>query len=135
MCRSIKILRKPDGLSTDEDIKAASLQFIRKVSGFRHPSKINEQVFTTAVESTAVIVKNLLLNLKKLEKNNQIEIENYIIRNLLEGNPSTMAPASDSTRTTEFLRNFLFCKNIELNYSLKAFDSILDSNKSKRIYM
>jgi len=49
MCRSIKVLRRPASPVTPEEISAASLQFVRKVSGFRKPSKSNQAAFDAAV--------------------------------------------------------------------------------------
>ena len=54
MCRSIKTLRPPfieTESATDEEIHAAALQFVRKISGFNKPSRVNEAAFNTAVES------------------------------------------------------------------------------------
>jgi hypothetical protein len=62
MCRSIKKLRQPDPVS-DEEIKAAALQFVRKVSGYRKPSKINEPAFMQAVDTIANCTKLLLESL------------------------------------------------------------------------
>lgn len=58
MCRSIKTLRTIE--HTDDDVRAAALQFVRKLSGFRAPSKANAQVFDTAVEEIAVAAQRLL---------------------------------------------------------------------------
>ena len=60
MCRSIKTLRQPDVDATDEEIRAAALQFVRKVSGYRHPSKKNEGAFGEAVDEVAETTKRLL---------------------------------------------------------------------------
>jgi hypothetical protein len=60
MCRSIKTLRRPEPAVTDEEITAASLQFVRKISGFRKPSKANQAAFDGTVESIAVEVRKLL---------------------------------------------------------------------------
>ena len=49
MCRSIKVLRDYDEPATPEEIEAAALQFVRKISGFRKPSKANESAFDAAV--------------------------------------------------------------------------------------
>jgi hypothetical protein len=59
MCRSIKVLRS-DILASDEEIHAAALQFVRKVSGYRQPSKANGAVFTQAVEEVAIATQRLL---------------------------------------------------------------------------
>ena len=50
MCRSIKTLRRPDAPASDEEVRAAALQFVRKVSGYRAPSRANEAAFNRAVE-------------------------------------------------------------------------------------
>jgi hypothetical protein len=59
MCRSIKTLRGQE-VVTEEEIKAAALQFVRKVSGYRHPSKINAEAFDSAVDEIAQSSKRLL---------------------------------------------------------------------------
>jgi hypothetical protein len=53
MCRSIKTLRRPDQPATQEEIRAAALQFVRKVSGYRAPSRANAEAFDRAVEEVA----------------------------------------------------------------------------------
>ena len=58
MCRSIKTLRGTE--PTDEEVKAAALQLVRKVSGYRKPSKANEAVFETAVDEVAETLQRLL---------------------------------------------------------------------------
>jgi hypothetical protein len=58
MCRSIKTLRGTE--PTDEEVKAAALQLVRKVSGYRKPSKANEAVFDTAVDEVAETLQRLL---------------------------------------------------------------------------
>jgi hypothetical protein len=60
MCRSIKTLRSPDEPATDEEIRAAALQFVRKVSGYREPSRKNEEAFVRAVDAVAKASKVLL---------------------------------------------------------------------------
>ena len=63
MCRSIKKLRQPDSLPTDEEVQAAALQFVRKVSGYRAPSRKNEAVFNQAVAEVAEATRKLLATL------------------------------------------------------------------------
>jgi len=63
MCRSIKTLREGAVPATDEEIEAAALQFVRKISGFRQPSKANDEVFQEAVSEIAVSSKRLLESL------------------------------------------------------------------------
>ena len=60
MCRNIKMLFNFDPPVTDEEIRAASLQFVRKVSGFTKPSKANEVAFATAVDEIATVSRRLL---------------------------------------------------------------------------
>jgi hypothetical protein len=63
MCRNIKILFNFEPPVTDEEIRAASLQFVRKVSGFNKPSKANEAAFLSAVEEIAAVSSRLLQSL------------------------------------------------------------------------
>ncbi|HYL75522.1 MAG TPA: DUF2277 domain-containing protein [Bryobacteraceae bacterium] len=60
MCRSIKVLRRPEAPVTPEEISAAALQFVRKVSGFQKPSKINQAAFDSAVQEIADATDRLL---------------------------------------------------------------------------
>ena len=60
MCRSIKTLHNFKPSATDEEIRASSLQFVRKLSGFTRPSKANEQAFTRAVDQVAQAARELL---------------------------------------------------------------------------
>jgi len=60
MCRSIKTLRIVEIPATEEEIHAAALQFVRKVSGYRVPSKVNEEAFDRAVEEIAISTQKLL---------------------------------------------------------------------------
>jgi hypothetical protein len=60
MCRSIKVLRRPEATVTDEEISAAALQFVRKVSGYRKPSKSNQEAFESAVRQVADATGRLL---------------------------------------------------------------------------
>jgi hypothetical protein len=60
MCRSIKVLRRPDTAATPPEISAAALQFVRKVSGFRKPSRVNQDAFDAAVQEVAAATERLL---------------------------------------------------------------------------
>ena len=60
MCRNIKMLFNFDPPVTPEEIRAASLQFVRKISGFNKPSKANEAAFDAAVEAVARVSAELL---------------------------------------------------------------------------
>jgi hypothetical protein len=64
MCRSIKTLFNFEPPVTDEEVRAAALQFIRKVSGFNKPSKANEAAFLAAVDEVAAASKRLLSSLE-----------------------------------------------------------------------
>jgi hypothetical protein len=64
MCRNIKTLFNFDPPVTDEEVRAASLQFVRKISGFTKPSKVNEASFLAAVDEVAAVAKRLLLSLE-----------------------------------------------------------------------
>lgn len=68
MCRSIKVLRRPGVPVTSEEISAAALQYIRKVSGFRAPSKSNQATFDHAVQEVANATNRLLQSLQKPAK-------------------------------------------------------------------
>ena len=63
MCRSIKTLRGQEPPATEEEIRAAALQFVRKVSGYRAPAKRNEDAFQAAVEEIAASSSRLLASL------------------------------------------------------------------------
>jgi hypothetical protein len=60
MCRSIKTLRILDHPAPDDEVRAAALQYVRKVSGYRHPSPANEHAFNHAVDEIALASSRLL---------------------------------------------------------------------------
>ncbi|MBS1114218.1 MAG: hypothetical protein H6Q92_1981 [Nitrospirae bacterium] len=64
VCRNIKTLFNFDPPVTDEEIRAAALQFVKKVSGFNKPSKANEAAFLAAVDEVAAASRNLLSSLE-----------------------------------------------------------------------
>jgi hypothetical protein len=64
MCRNIKMLFNFDPPVTDEEVRAASLQYVRKISGFSKPSKANEAAFLAAVEEVADVSTRLLRSLE-----------------------------------------------------------------------
>jgi hypothetical protein len=76
MCRNIKTLFNYDPPASEEDIRAAALQYVRKISGFRKPSKANQAAFETAVGAIAEASANLLYSLetKAEPKNREDEI-------------------------------------------------------------
>ena len=64
MCRNIKTLFNFDPPATDEEIRAASLQFVRKLSGFNAPSRANEEAFNLAIEEVADVARRLIDSLE-----------------------------------------------------------------------
>ena len=75
MCRNIRTLFNFEPPVTDEEVRAASLQFVRKISGFNKPSKLNEAAFVAAVDEIARVSKHLLGSLEStaVPKNRQEE--------------------------------------------------------------
>ena len=65
MCRSIKTLRRNDQLAGDDEVRAAALQFVRKISGYRQPSRANALAFDQAVEDVALAARALLGSLSR----------------------------------------------------------------------
>jgi hypothetical protein len=65
VCRSIKTLRRADVIATDDEIRAAARQFVRKVSGFREPSSKHEQAFEGAVDEIALASERLLASISE----------------------------------------------------------------------
>jgi hypothetical protein len=66
MCRSIKQLRRPERDVTEAEIQAAALQFIRKVSGYRKPARVNVAAFDAAVDEVAATTRRLLASIGAL---------------------------------------------------------------------
>ena len=64
MCRNIKILYNFEPPVTDEEVRAAALQYVRKISGFHQPSKANEAAFLAAIDAVAAASRNLLNSLE-----------------------------------------------------------------------
>ncbi|WJQ80488.1 DUF2277 domain-containing protein [Brevibacillus brevis] len=83
MCRNIKTLFNFDPPATEDEIQAAALQFVRKLSGFNTPSKANEEAFHRAVQEFSVVAKNLLDSLvtNADPRNREVEIERARARN------------------------------------------------------
>jgi hypothetical protein len=75
MCRSIKPLRLPDRPATEQEIQEAALQFVRKVSGYRKPSHVNQEAFDAAVQEIAAATQKMLENLT-VQQNTQNAILN-----------------------------------------------------------
>ncbi|MGH1348140.1 MAG: DUF2277 domain-containing protein [Nannocystales bacterium] len=75
MCRNIKTLFNFDPPATDDEIEAAALQFVRKLSGFNKPSRVNEEVFHASVARVAAVARELLsaLETKAPAKDREVE--------------------------------------------------------------
>ncbi|ANY76311.1 MULTISPECIES: DUF2277 domain-containing protein [Paenibacillus] len=76
MCRNIKTLFNFDPPATDEEIQAAALQFVRKLSGFNRPSKANEAAFNQGVQEITIVARQLLDSLvtQAEPRNREVEI-------------------------------------------------------------
>ena len=75
MCRSIKSLYNFDPPATDQEIEAAALQFVRKISGFHEPSKANEKVFSRSVNDVTKVTQQLLDSLVTQAHSRNRELE------------------------------------------------------------
>lgn len=75
MCRNIKTLFNFEPPASDEEVRAAALQFVRKVSGFTQPSKVNQAAFDRAVDEVALVTRALIegLQTKAPPKDRQVE--------------------------------------------------------------
>jgi len=94
MCRNIKMLFNFDPPVTPGEIQAASIQFVRKISGFNKPSKANEEAFHSAVSAIAAVSTNLLHSLETNSppKNRDEEILRLKARSAKRfGNPKSLA--------------------------------------------
>jgi hypothetical protein len=76
MCRNIKTLFNFEPPATEDEVRAASLQFVRKLSGFNKPSKANEEVFELAIERVSAVAQELLNSLVTSTPPKDREIEN-----------------------------------------------------------
>ncbi len=75
MCRNIKTLYNFEPPATDAEVQAASLQFVRKLSGFNKPSRVNAMAFDRAVEGVAAIARDLLGSLETASPPRDREVE------------------------------------------------------------
>ena len=89
MCRNIKTLFNFNPPATDEEISDASLQFVRKLSGFNKPSKANEEAFNTAIEEITASARKLLYSLvtNTEPRDREIEVERAHARALKRFGP------------------------------------------------
>ncbi|MCR2822273.1 DUF2277 domain-containing protein [Lederbergia panacisoli] len=83
MCRNIKTLFNFDPPATDDEVYAASLQYVRKISGFNQPSNANKDAFNRAIEEIAMATQNLLNSLETSAnpRNREVEAERARARN------------------------------------------------------
>jgi hypothetical protein len=75
MCRNIKTLYNFDPPATEEEVRAAALQYVRKVSGFNRPSRANEEAFARAVDAVAAASSQLLAELRTTARPKDREAE------------------------------------------------------------
>jgi hypothetical protein len=77
MCRNIRTLFNFDPPASEEEVRASALQFVRKLSGFAHPSKANEAAFDRAVDEVADVARRLLDHLETASppRNREVEAE------------------------------------------------------------
>ena len=75
MCRNIRTLFNFEPPATEEEIRASALQFVRKLSGFTHPSRANEAAFNRAVEEVTEVARRLLTSLETASPARNREIE------------------------------------------------------------
>ena len=75
MCRNIKTLYNFDPPATNDEIHAAAVQFVRKVSGFHEPSQVNEAAFNRAIEEVATVTKRLMDSLETHAEPRNREVE------------------------------------------------------------
>jgi hypothetical protein len=75
MCRNIRTLFNFEPPATEEEIRASALQFVRKLSGFAHPSKANEAAFARAVEEVSDAARRLLVSLEATRPARDREVE------------------------------------------------------------
>jgi hypothetical protein len=78
MCRSIKVLRRPGELATDDELHGAALQFVRKISGFHKPSKKNQEVFDQAVREIAEASARLLEALRQVNADTTLPQDRHL---------------------------------------------------------
>jgi len=87
MCRNIHTLHNFDPPATEEEVQAAALQYVRKISGYNKPSRANEAAFTLAVDEVAAASRRLLADLSTSAppKNRELEAEKARMRRMSRG--------------------------------------------------
>jgi hypothetical protein len=91
MCRNIKTLYNFDPPATEEEIHAASLQYVRKITGFNKPSKVNEEAFNRAINEITMVTINLLnaMETSSEPRNREVEAERARIRSAKRFGPNS----------------------------------------------
>jgi len=72
MCRSIKKLRQPERIPSEVELHEAALQFVRKISGYHHPSRTHQKAFDRAVKSVATVAERLF---RDIQEGNRVQSE------------------------------------------------------------
>ena len=75
MCRNIRTLFNFEPPASEDEVRASALQFVRKLSGFTHPSKVNEAAFNQAVDEVSDVARRLLASLKTKQPTRDREVE------------------------------------------------------------
>ena len=75
MCRNIRTLHNFEPPATEDEIRASAIQFVRKLSGFTHPSKANEEAFDCAVEEVTLAARKLIFSLETTRPPRNREVE------------------------------------------------------------
>jgi hypothetical protein len=95
MCRSIKTLFNFEPVASDEEVRAASLQYVRKLSGFSKPSRANQDAFDRAVDEVAAVSRRLLDSLVTTAPPKDREVEAQAAR---ERTARRFGPGAESAR-------------------------------------
>ena len=100
MCRNIKTLFNFDPPATDDEVRAASLQFVRKLAGFTRPSKPNEAAFDLAVERVATAARELVDSLETAArpKDRETEAERHRLRSAKRFGPARLNTETEITK-------------------------------------
>jgi hypothetical protein len=75
MCRNIRTLFNFEPPASDDEVRASALQFVRKLSGFTHPSKVNEATFNQAVDDVSAVARRLLASLQTAQPPRDRDVE------------------------------------------------------------
>jgi hypothetical protein len=132
MCRNIKMLHNFNPPSTEEEIRASSLQFVRKLSGFTRPSKANEQAFTRAVDGVTQVAQELLNSLvtNAPPRDREVEALKARTRSAKRFGSSDVAMAASRLSAINYLSRRSKAKEDQL--STVSSMSMITSTKSER---